>query len=47
MPTLETEIAIDVPAQLVWSVLDNIERYREWNEIISDPKGRIIAGERA
>jgi uncharacterized protein YndB with AHSA1/START domain len=41
MPTLETEIVIDVPAQLVWSVLDNIERYREWNEIISDPIRRV------
>jgi S-(hydroxymethyl)glutathione synthase len=46
MPTLETTVIINAPAQLVWSVLDDLERYPEWNEIIPDLKGRTIVGER-
>lgn len=46
MPTLETEIIIDAAPQLVWSVLDNLEKYPEWNEIIPDLKGRTTVGER-
>jgi S-(hydroxymethyl)glutathione synthase len=46
MPTLETEVMIDAPAQLVWSILDNLEKYPEWNEIIPDLKGRTTVGER-
>ncbi|MGO7897232.1 SRPBCC family protein [Rhizobium ruizarguesonis] len=46
MPTLETAVIINAPAQLVWSVLDDLERYPEWNEIIPDLKGRTIVGER-
>ena len=46
MYILETEIIIDAAPQLVWSVLDDLEKYPEWNEIIPELKGRTTVGER-
>ncbi|NSL21214.1 SRPBCC family protein [Agrobacterium tumefaciens] len=46
MPTLETAVIINAPAQLVWSVLDDLERYPEWNEVIPDLQGHTTVGKR-
>jgi S-(hydroxymethyl)glutathione synthase len=40
MRTLETEILIDAPAQTVWSILDDIARYPEWNPLVPEISGR-------
>ncbi|SCB36174.1 S-(hydroxymethyl)glutathione synthase [Rhizobium hainanense] len=45
MLVLETEITIDAPPQLVWSVLDDLNHYSEWNEVLPELKGRTTVGE--
>lgn len=45
MFTLETEIHIDAPAQTVWSILDDIASYPEWNPLIPEISGRTTVGE--
>ncbi len=46
MRLLETEIVIDAPPQTVWSVLDDIECYPEWNPALPVLGGRTTVGQR-
>ncbi|TGQ63481.1 MAG: glutathione-dependent formaldehyde-activating protein [Mesorhizobium sp.] len=46
MRLLETEIVIDAPPQTVWAVLDDIERYPEWNPALPALRGRTTVGQR-
>lgn len=43
---LHSEIAIDAPAEVVWDVLIDLERYHEWNPFIVESAGRPQIGER-
>ena len=43
---LRTEITIDAPAEIVWDVLMDLERYSEWNPFIIESSGRAAVGER-
>ena len=45
MKTLATEISIDATPQTVWSVMDDLSRYPEWNGLVPDLRGRTTAGE--
>ena len=45
MRLLETEIVIDAPSQTVWAVLDDIERYPEWNPALTALRGRTTVGQ--
>lgn len=45
MKTLRTEIHIAAPPQTVWSILDDIARYGEWNRVLPRVAGRTTAGE--
>lgn len=40
MRLLETDIRIDAAPQTVWSILDDIDRYPEWNETVPQIEGR-------
>ncbi|MFD2055800.1 SRPBCC family protein [Mesorhizobium calcicola] len=46
MPVLESEILIDATPQTVWSVLDDIERYPEWNPALPALSGRTTVGQK-
>lgn len=46
MRLLETEIVVDAPPQTVWAVLDDIERYPEWNPALPALRGRTTVGQR-
>lgn len=45
MKTLQTEIFIDASPQTVWSIMDDLERYPEWNALVPELKGRTTVGE--
>ncbi|WP_136718060.1 SRPBCC domain-containing protein [Halorientalis salina] len=54
MKTLETTIDIDAPADIVWDVLTDFERYPEWNdytriagEAVEGAQLRVAPGPRA
>jgi S-(hydroxymethyl)glutathione synthase len=44
MRILETEITIDAAPQTVWSILDDLARYPEWNALVPDLSGTTIVG---
>jgi S-(hydroxymethyl)glutathione synthase len=44
--TLRTEIEIEAAPQTVWSILDDLERYGEWNALLPRIAGRTTVGER-
>lgn len=46
MRILRTEITIAAPPQTVWSILDDLDRYGEWNRVLPRVAGRTIAGQR-
>lgn len=46
MRLLETEIVIDAPPQTVWSVLDDLEHYPEWNNALPELHGRTTVGQK-
>lgn len=46
MRLLETEVQIDAPLQTVWSVLDEIETYPEWNPALPQLAGRTTVGQK-
>jgi S-(hydroxymethyl)glutathione synthase len=43
--TLETDIKIDASPQTVWSVMDDLDRYPAWNELVPEFAGRTTVGE--
>ncbi|WP_439028026.1 SRPBCC family protein [Haloarchaeobius sp. DT45] len=45
MNEVETTIDINAPADVVWTVLTDFERYAEWNPFITDARGRVVEGE--
>lgn len=45
MQTLETEITIDASLQTVWSILDDLARYPDWNALIPEVRGRTTVGQ--
>lgn len=44
MKSLHTEIIINAPAEKVWSVLTNFEKFPEWNPFILSIEGKQEAG---
>jgi S-(hydroxymethyl)glutathione synthase len=42
---LETEITMEAAPQTVWSILDDIARYPEWNSLVRELHGLTIMGE--
>jgi hypothetical protein len=45
MKTVRTEIIINAPPQTVWSILDDLDRYPEWNRVLPTAKGRTTVGQ--
>jgi S-(hydroxymethyl)glutathione synthase len=43
--TLETDIQINASPQTVWSVMDDLDRYPEWNALVPEFAGRTTVGE--
>lgn len=41
---VSTEIVIDVPTDEVWAVLMDVERYSEWNPVLSPISGQLSHG---
>lgn len=44
MKIVRTEITIDAPPQTVWSILDDLRRYPEWNRVLARIAGRTTVG---
>lgn len=42
--TVLTEILIAAPPQVVWSILDDLDRYSEWNRTVPTISGRTTVG---
>jgi hypothetical protein len=43
---LHSEIDIDAPPEVVWSVLTDLDGYHEWNPFVVSAKGTVAVGER-
>lgn len=41
---LHTEIEIDAPAETVWSILTDLEKYSDWNPFIIEAQGDTTVG---
>lgn len=41
---LKTEIVIDAPPQTVWSVMDDLGRYPQWNPLVPELTGLTLVG---
>ena len=46
MRIVRTEITISAPPQTVWSILDDLDRYGEWNRVLPRAAGFTTAGRR-
>jgi hypothetical protein len=46
MKSLRTEVVIEAPAERVWRLLADFDRYREWNPFIRHLSGRAEVGAR-
>ena len=44
MKIVRTEIVIDASPQTIWSILDDLELYAEWNEVLPLVSGRTTVG---
>ena len=44
MKSIKTAIRIDASPQTVWSVMDDLQRYPEWNRLTPDLSGRTTVG---
>lgn len=42
--TLDTAITINAPAHVIWAILDDIEKYPEWNPLVPELKGKTMVG---
>jgi S-(hydroxymethyl)glutathione synthase len=45
MERVETEIEIHASPQTVWSIMDDLERYPEWNPLVPEFSGRTTVGQ--
>ena len=45
MKTLETDIQIDAPPEVVWSILTDLDSYPKWNPFITKASGSVKVGE--
>jgi hypothetical protein len=43
---MTTRIDIDAPAQVVWQILLDFERYPEWNPFVKEISGKATVGDR-
>jgi hypothetical protein len=43
---LQASIEIDAPAERVWDVLSDLDRYQEWNPFITQAEGEFVEGSR-
>jgi hypothetical protein len=41
---LKTDIVIDAPAERVWSIISDFDRYPEWNPFVVQVEGSLEAG---
>lgn len=46
MLNITTEIEIDAPAHIVWNILDDLDSYGEWNQLVPKLSGRTTLGEK-
>jgi hypothetical protein len=46
MKTVSATIQIDAPADAVWAVLTDLDRYPEWNPLFREASGQVAAGNR-
>ena len=46
MKTIETITEIDAPAEVVWQIITDFERYPEWNPFITELHGPVHEGAR-
>jgi S-(hydroxymethyl)glutathione synthase len=44
MKTVRTEIVIDAAPQTIWSILDDLELYSEWNKVLPQISGQTTYG---
>ncbi|MCA9315228.1 MAG: SRPBCC domain-containing protein [Planctomycetes bacterium] len=44
MTELHTEIAIEAPADVVWSILTDVEHWSEWNPFLTQGSGVLAPG---
>ena len=44
MKTIETKVRINASPQTVWSVMDDLQNYPEWNRLTADLTGRTTVG---
>jgi len=44
MQEIKTEIEISAPPSKVWSIITNINNWKEWSPIINDSQGTVSAG---
>lgn len=44
MQIIETSILIQAPVEHVWTILTEVEKYRNWNPVIIDAIGKPIIG---
>ncbi|MFE0136321.1 SRPBCC family protein [Streptomyces sp. NPDC059037] len=42
---IETQVAIDAPLDVVWDVVVDLDRYREWNPFIIEARGKAEVGQ--
>ncbi len=43
---LHTEVTIEAPPEVVWQVLVDLDRYRDWNPFVVEAAGTVEVGER-
>ena len=41
---MKTGVTINAPPQTVWSILDNLEKYPEWNSLVPQLRGKTTVG---
>lgn len=46
MRVIETSIVIQAPIERVWTILTELDNYRNWNPFIIDACGQLVAGQK-
>lgn len=46
MARIEHRLGVAAPASVVWSIVQDVERWGEWNPVYSQARGRVAIGER-